>query len=134
MFPVAQGKICNPQGEDIKVTSTGGEIRSPRYPRSYPPGKTCIWRLKAPEGFYIRLNITDIEMEGNDDKCYDSLEVRDGFNMSSDALLGRFCQKVVPNNIFSNGRNMSVKFTSDSGGDGRGFAAAYTLETKGTLV
>ena len=56
-----------------------GEVKSPQYPRPYPPNLLEQWDLSVPEGFQIRLTFTHLDIEASGGCYYDSLTVRTTF-------------------------------------------------------
>lgn len=90
----------------------------------------CIWRIHVPKknrvGFVFQAPIN------LDPNCTDFLEIRDGLHESS-PLLNRYCGSTTarPSNVFSSGREMFVRFKSDSylrghsDGSKSGFRASY---------
>nr|CAD7261777.1 unnamed protein product [Timema shepardi] len=56
--------------------SATGIIRSPNYPNGYPRNKNCVWKITAPSGQQIMLNVTDFELENHHMCYYDFLEIK----------------------------------------------------------
>ena len=88
----------------------------------------CIWRIHVPKKY--RVGFVFLAPLNLDPNCTDFLEIRDGLDGSS-PLLKRYCASTVaPPNIFSSGREMYVRFKSDSylrvhDGSESGFRAQY---------
>ena len=88
----------------------------------------CLWRIRVPKEY--RVSFVFLAPINLDPNCTDFLEVRDGLDVTS-PLLNRFCGSTkAPPKIFSSGREMFVRFKSDSyrrGYDGSnpGFRASY---------
>ena len=110
------------------LTAHRGFINSPRFALDYPGNMECIWRIQVPEKY--RVGFVFLEPINFDPNCTDFLEIRDGLHGSS-PLLNRYCaSSVAPRNIFSSGREMFVRFKSDSylrahEGSTAGFRASY---------
>ncbi|VDI82640.1 apolipoprotein(a) [Mytilus galloprovincialis] len=53
-------------------------IRSPNFPNNYGVGMECVWLLKAPSSFHVRLeaDVFHLPYDAEDDRCYHWLEVR----------------------------------------------------------
>ena len=56
-----------------------GEVKSPRYPKPYPPNLEEQWNLNVPEGFQIRMTFTHLDIEASAGCNYDALTVRVAF-------------------------------------------------------
>ncbi|XP_019899333.2 ovochymase-2 isoform X2 [Esox lucius] len=98
-----------------------GEIRSPGYPESYPGGLRCSWNITAPEGFLVKLRVTDMSVAGEAGRCGgDRLLVSDTLQ-----ALGTHCGYVLPPVVVSVNNKMSLSFLSDSRLSDRGFSAKW---------
>ena len=66
------------------LTSVNGIFRSPNYPRNYPHGQYCSWKIKVNTTLRIRLMFTDfsLQIEKNTDQLY----VYDGENATGKIL------------------------------------------------
>lgn len=94
------------------LTSHRGYISSPRFALDYPGNMECIWRIHVSKKH--RLAFVFLGPLNFDPNCTDFLEIRDGLEASS-LLLKRYCATATaPSNIFSSGRDMYVRFKSDS--------------------
>lgn len=88
----------------------------------------CIWRIRVPKEH--RVSFVFLDPINLDPNCTDFLEVRGGLDVSS-PLLNRYCGSTKnPSTIFSSGREMFVRFKSDSylrdfDGSSPGFRATY---------
>ena len=105
-------------------------IRSPNYPKNYPPLKDCVWILHAKNGRQIRLNVTNFEIEGGSTCRFDSLEIRNGGNEQS-PLIGKFCGKNIPPVIISHSYKVYLRFKSDRSLGTKGFQIKYDTATTG---
>lgn len=56
-----------------------GEVKSPQYPKPYPPNLQEQWDLIVPEGFQLRMTFTHLDIEASAGCHYDSLTVRATF-------------------------------------------------------
>ncbi|XP_048760926.2 tolloid-like protein 1 isoform X2 [Ostrea edulis] len=109
------------------LESTKGTIHSPSFPDMYPPSKTCIWQIAAPEQYKISLKFTHLDVEGTNQECeYDYVEVTsgDGYNKP----YGRFCGQMLPDSITSESNSLQVKFKSDDSVQNAGFQAEYFID------
>ena len=102
---------------------------SPDYPSPYPANQKCVWMIKVPLDYRIRLQFSAFEVEacsGGGQSCTcDGVVVYDG-QLSVSPKLGRFCGHELPNATDSSGRYMRVELVSNSGGlESKGFTATY---------
>jgi len=91
----------------------------------------CIWRIHVSKKH--RVALVFLGPLNFDPNCTDFVEIRDGLDASS-PLLKRDCASAdTPANIFSSGRDMYVRFKSDSyirrDGSKSGFQATYFAVT-----
>ncbi|CAG2059558.1 unnamed protein product [Timema podura] len=68
--------------------SATGMIRSPNYPNGYPRNKNCVWKITAPSGQQIMLNVTDFKLEHHHMCKFDYLEIN-GFKLSLHIIMGQ---------------------------------------------
>ena len=73
LFIIAVNRTCNQT-----LNGRYGIITTPNYPNAYPNGVSCIWKIKAPRGYYIELSFHDFDIEPYDDCKSDVLEIKDG--------------------------------------------------------
>nr|VZI27773.1 unnamed protein product [Spirometra erinaceieuropaei] len=69
-----------------KLNESDGYIYSPGYPANYLPNKECVWKIKAPEGFFVNLIFLSFNVAESENCQYDYLEIYDGPSQNS-ALL-----------------------------------------------
>jgi hypothetical protein len=75
----------------LKAQTMGQQFHSPEWPsRPYPNGMECVWRIEAPEGQLISLNIDEFETELE----RDFLVIYDGQSPSA-PILAKFTGKEV---------------------------------------
>ena len=103
------------------------EIQSPNWPENYRPSRECLWHIQAAENHQISLRFDAFDLESHDSCAYDYVEIRDGESLSSE-VIGRYCGNRAPEQVLSSGRNMLVKFVSDSDVNKAGFLASLHLE------
>ncbi|KAL7058452.1 hypothetical protein AAHC03_016806 [Spirometra sp. Aus1] len=48
-----------------KLNESDGYIYSPGYPANYLPNKECVWKIKAPEGFFVNLIFLSFNVSTN---------------------------------------------------------------------
>ena len=101
-----------------------GTFQSPNYPREYPDGQLCSWRITGIAGQRIRLRFTNFTLQK--DNNTDSVRVFDGWNESSPSL-GEFYGGHVPpgEGVTSSSDVMFVIFTSDAAFSYAGFQASF---------
>uniref|UniRef100_A0A3P9N790 Uncharacterized protein n=1 Tax=Poecilia reticulata TaxID=8081 RepID=A0A3P9N790_POERE len=95
---------------------------SPNYPHSYGNMANCLWTLHASAGQNIQLHFLDFDVEAT----YDMVEVRDGMGSNSTLLAVLTGSAGPARDLFSTSNQMTVRFFTDSSGDGRGFKANFT--------
>ncbi|XP_025835939.1 cubilin-like, partial [Agrilus planipennis] len=113
------------------LSSPDGVIISPQYPESYSSNLECYWRISTNVGSFLRITITDIELEQSDCNS-DYIQIYDGLQNSK--LLGVFCtmKNVVP--IHSTSNHVGIKFVSDGAIEGRGFHLQYSTDCRNTVT
>lgn len=113
-------------GDTIRVKEAH-YLTSPGYPTTYYPSQRCEWIIQAPEK-YQRISINfNPHFDLEDRECkYDYVEVYDGVN-STGRLLGKFCGKIAPPSLISNGPSLFIRFVSDYETHGAGFSIRYEI-------
>uniref|UniRef100_A0A674N384 complement subcomponent C1r n=1 Tax=Takifugu rubripes TaxID=31033 RepID=A0A674N384_TAKRU len=95
---------CRQQAEVMS-----GTLRSPDYPKPYPPNLMKQWHLWAPEGFRIQLKLTHVDINPSRDCSLDSLTVR-----TISKVCGQNLTQLSAEPITSEGKKMTIIFqTSD---------------------
>uniref|UniRef100_A0A8C8DH07 CUB and Sushi multiple domains 1 n=1 Tax=Oryzias sinensis TaxID=183150 RepID=A0A8C8DH07_9TELE len=102
------------------VSGPSGVILSPNYPKPYPPGKECDWRIRVNPDFVIALIFKSFNMEPS----YDFLHIYDGED-SNGPLLASLQGNQVPERIESSGNMLFLAFRSDTSVGMSGFAIEY---------
>ena len=114
-------------GCGVIFTSKDGEVTSPNYPSNYPGNKQCENWIQAPYGYTTKLEFKDFHLEEDDISCrYDSLTIFDG-KTDSDIQLEKLCGQRLPAAVVSTGRDMYLKFKSDTNTNSKGFRATYVF-------
>ena len=105
-------------------TTASGTFQSPNYPKKYPDGQYCSWRIMVNEVHKIHLKFTtfSLQTERNTDELY----VYDGENAEGE-VLGVFYGGHPPprEGIRSSSNTMFVIFKSDKNDSYTGFSASY---------
>ena len=102
-----------------------GRFTSPNYPWNYGRNERCSLLIEAPYGHYIYLQFRSFYLEYGRAHCpYDYVEVYDGSSAWSYKMT-KACGQRAPCDIYSSGRFLFVKFSSDSSGQYPGFSAYY---------
>ncbi|KAL9987888.1 hypothetical protein ACROYT_G002266 [Oculina patagonica] len=102
-----------------------GRFTSPNYPSNYPNNLHCTWLIEAPAGYgRLYLRFTSFALESCRNCACDVLEIFDG-NSTASPLIKRACGRQSPPRMFSSGRFLFVKFSTDSSVTLRGFNATY---------
>ena len=108
-------------------------IVSPNFPDGYRNNQTCWWKIRAEEGQIIELKIERFEVEYSTDCSYDSLQVYDGKNSTSQILLGKkLCgtAEYIPDIFRSTGNNLYLEFRSDHSRIEPGFKISFSFKGK----
>lgn len=124
-FALSYDTLCG--GEFHEPT---GIIKSPFYPNIYHSSKTCLYDIIQPLHKGIVLTIEDMDIEGMElPNCYyDYIEIYDGDNENA-TKFAKLCgdEEHIPDIPYYSTHNyMSIKFTTDSNIEGRGFKVNYT--------
>ncbi|XP_061731793.1 bone morphogenetic protein 1-like isoform X2 [Nerophis ophidion] len=92
---------------------------------NYPGGCDCAWVISAEKGYGVELLFQVFEVEEEPDCGYDYVELYDGADVKSPRL-GRFCGSGTPEEIYSAGDALLLKFHSDDSVSRKGFHVLYT--------
>ena len=121
-----------------------GRVSSPDYPLQFPTVSSCYWRIKAPNGYRVKLQFTTINIQGNcrEDVEGDWIRVDDFFTSdfgSVASFWGRFCGNVQPPVIYSTSNELQVFFMSNytsekQVGTNNGFYATYNVVPQGNVI
>ena len=104
-----------------------GRFTSPNYPSYYGNNDRCSLLIEAPYGHHIYLQFASFSLEYGGAHCpYDYVEIFDGTSQWSSKIT-RACgpRQNAPCEIYSSGRFLYVKFSSDGSGQYPGFSAYY---------
>ncbi|XP_018027289.2 sushi, von Willebrand factor type A, EGF and pentraxin domain-containing protein 1, partial [Hyalella azteca] len=110
-------------GGEFIATPNPQVLASPNYPSmDYPGGLECLYELKTQQGSVITIQITDFQME----KDNDYILVRDGAHPSS-KILARLTgkQEDNPKYLISTGPAMYLYLRTSFGNSGKGFQLHY---------
>ncbi|XP_052266137.1 ovochymase-1-like [Dreissena polymorpha] len=101
-------------GNTQVITSSATFLSSPGYDGHsyYDNNIQCSWLIQAPAGMIVRLKFQDFFTEKIADCSYDYLAVYNGGD-SSAPRLAQFCGLQFPDDIFSSGDRVLLKFVSD---------------------
>ncbi|CAN7979977.1 unnamed protein product, partial [Ixodes pacificus] len=106
--------------------SNCGHIFSIDYPKPYMNNHRCTWLIMAPPSHYINITFHDFDLPSAEHCSTDFLEFYDGKDQEQENLIGRYCNNSVPpRNVVSSWNTLSIVFTTDGKGTGRGFALSY---------
>eukprot|EP00794_Sanderia_malayensis_P003627 gene3627-4141_t len=105
--------------------SERGVIKTPNYPRNYPPNTLCIWIIKSNDTTReIKLIFKSFELEKHSQCKYDSLLIKDGSKPSS-KVIKQQCGDEVPLSVTSTGNALWIQFKSDGTKQFKGFEASW---------
>lgn len=112
--------------------SPTGTIKSPNYPRYYPPDQSCEWVVHAQQGKQVELIVKSFELEGSHSSgcAYDYLEIRNGGSNSS-PLIGTYCGTDILPRFKSFGNMMYLKLFADASREMKGFEIDYDSRMSG---
>ncbi|XP_077456618.1 bone morphogenetic protein 1a isoform X1 [Stigmatopora argus] len=92
---------------------------------NYPGASDCQWVISAEKGYGVELIFQTFEIEEEADCGYDYMELFDGADTKSPRL-GRYCGSGPPEEIYSAGDSVVIKFRSDDTINKKGFHVRYT--------
>uniref|UniRef100_A0A8C0Y441 Metalloendopeptidase n=1 Tax=Cyprinus carpio carpio TaxID=630221 RepID=A0A8C0Y441_CYPCA len=92
---------------------------------NYPGASDCQWVITAEKGYGVELIFQTFEIEEEADCGYDYMELFDGADIKSPRL-GRYCGSGPPEEIYSAGDSIVIKFRSDDTINKKGFHVRYT--------
>ncbi|XP_046342042.2 tolloid-like protein 2 [Haliotis rufescens] len=108
-------------------TSTWRYLSSPGYP-SYNNNMDCKWKISAPDGYKIKVEIIVLSVEYGATCAFDYLLFSDG-SSSFATQLGKYCDG--PRNVVSSSYAMTITFHTDGSRTDRGFSLKYMARTSG---
>ncbi|XP_078493855.1 CUB domain-containing protein 2-like [Ciona intestinalis] len=103
-------------GFNAVATSTSQPITSPNYPNNYPNNADCTWTITASDGMRVQLNLIRFSTE----RSYDYLIILSGVTQLA-KLSGSYSNRIY----LSNGKSLTLRFTSDSLFNMPGFNATF---------
>lgn len=72
---------CLTGSGSVIITGRKGEIQSLGYPNPYPAHLQSSWKISVPNGFLVKLQITDLAIPGETGMCnYDKLVITDAYS------------------------------------------------------
>ncbi|XP_041914774.1 bone morphogenetic protein 1-like [Alosa sapidissima] len=92
---------------------------------NYPGASDCQWVISAEKGYGVELIFQTFEIEEEADCGYDYMELFDGADIKAPRL-GRYCGSGPPEEIYSAGDAIVIKFHSDDTISKKGFHLRYT--------
>ncbi|XP_016893860.1 bone morphogenetic protein 1-like isoform X1 [Cynoglossus semilaevis] len=92
---------------------------------NYPGGSDCLWVVTAEKGYGVEIIFQVFEIEGEANCGYDYVELYDGADVKSPQL-GRYCGSGAPDEVYSAGDAIVLKFHSDDSINKKGFHVRYT--------
>ncbi|NP_001084377.1 tolloid-like protein 2 precursor [Xenopus laevis] len=92
---------------------------------NYPVQSNCEWVIVAEDGYGVELIFQTFEIEEESDCGYDYMEVYDGYD-STAPRLGRYCGSGPPEEMYSAGDSIMIRFHTDDTINKKGFHGQYT--------
>ena len=77
-------------GDHLGISGRGN-VSSPAYPSYYPLLLDCFWKIRAPEGYTVRVMFNDLDIEPSRTCEYDFLQVT---NLNSKGRILRYQQQI----------------------------------------
>nr|XP_054927509.1 uncharacterized protein LOC126532264 isoform X3 [Dermacentor andersoni] len=103
-----------------------GHVFSIDYPKPYVNNHRCAWLIVAPPSHYINVTFEDFDLPSAEHCASDYLEFYDGRDQEQENLIGRYCNNSMPpRNVVSSWNTLSIVFSTDGKGTGRGLALSY---------
>ena len=117
--------VCHFLGCNESLSGTSGTFHSPNYPKKYPDGQYCSWRITVAPSYKIHLAFTNFSLQSENNT--DALYVHDGENITGE-MLGVFFGGHTPpkEGVYSSSNHMLVIFKSDNNNAYTGFHASYS--------
>ena len=111
------------------MTGMQDSFSTPNFPTRYNSYTDCVWQIKVPKGYRIKITFQTFHLQGVDNKkgCFDYVDLRDGDSPFS-TFFGRFCGDNSPGVINSTSTSFRVTFHSSSPHNETsaiGFSASY---------
>uniref|UniRef100_A0A914YWX2 Uncharacterized protein n=1 Tax=Panagrolaimus superbus TaxID=310955 RepID=A0A914YWX2_9BILA len=113
-------------GGRLKAQLYAQSFSSPEYPHEYPNGLECVWRIDAPQGQLISLNIDNYDLEDEND----FVVIYDGAKSSAPILMkltGRQLNDTanLSQLLISSQSHLYVYFFTNHAISGKGFSISY---------
>ncbi|XP_075748630.1 uncharacterized protein LOC119172579 isoform X1 [Rhipicephalus microplus] len=103
-----------------------GHIFSIDYPKPYADNHRCAWLIVAPPSHYINVTFEDFDLPSAEHCASDYLDFYDGRDEEQENLIGRYCNSSMPpRNVVSSWNTLTIVFSTEGKGTGRGFALSY---------
>uniref|UniRef100_A0A9J2P4X9 Sushi, von Willebrand factor type A, EGF and pentraxin domain-containing protein 1 n=1 Tax=Ascaris lumbricoides TaxID=6252 RepID=A0A9J2P4X9_ASCLU len=116
-------------GGILKAQPYGQTLTSPDFPKNYPNGLECVWKVDAPRGQLISLNVEDLDLEAP----HDFLLIYDGASPSAPVLARLSGSISQPQLIISSQSHLYIYFYSNFAQNGRGFSISYKRGCSNTI-
>ncbi|VDM23842.1 unnamed protein product [Toxocara canis] len=116
-------------GGVLKAQPYGQTLTSPDFPKNYPNGLECVWKIDAPRGQLISLNVEDLDLEAP----HDFLIIYDGVKPSAPVLARLSSSISQPQLIVSSQSHLYIYFYSNFAQNGRGFSITYKRGCSNTI-
>ncbi|KAL3983031.1 EGF-like domain family protein [Acanthocheilonema viteae] len=108
-------------GGILKAQPYGQIFSSPDYPKNYQNGVECVWKIDAPSGQLISLDVEEFDLE----KVNDFLQIYDGGTPLAPVLTRLTGTFTNPQLIISTQSQLYIYFYSNFARNGRGFSITY---------
>ncbi|XP_066517439.1 suppressor of tumorigenicity 14 protein homolog [Hoplias malabaricus] len=113
--PIITAQTCG----GVLTTSTGN-ITSPRYPSFYPPSVDCTWTINAPVGMKIRVMFSMFRMKEPE------VSIRTCNKDYVEVLGAKYCGERSTLALSSTNNSLTIRFHSDKSYTDKGFMATYS--------
>ncbi|XP_075714976.1 bone morphogenetic protein 1 [Rhinoderma darwinii] len=91
----------------------------------HPAATECVWHLQSEGNYGVELVFQSFELEEEQDCGYDYIEIYDGPSENSPRM-GRYCGSGPPEEVYSSGDSLTIRFHSDDSINKKGFHIRYT--------
>jgi len=109
------------------IVDLEGSIFSPNYPQPYPKDVSCMWTMRAPIGYLIKINFQKFDLENSNYCDFDTLNI-DIATLRIDSpweQLAVLCGKKRPQAMMIKSNEATIRFKSDFTLRGGGFRINY---------
>ncbi|KAK3105916.1 hypothetical protein FSP39_008473 [Pinctada imbricata] len=116
------------------LTEDNGVVTSPNFPFNYNHSDFCAWQIIGPEGYQVKIDFTDFNVEHHPSCRWDSVDILNG-PLPTSPSVGPFCGETLPGTLnktfISQSNAVRVLFKTDSSVHRNGFRFRYSFSSGG---